>query len=128
MVCVITSYSIHYTKLYESLPSDLNQSQKDSVLLAAKTVIQEKVTPQFKRIKTFFETEYYPKTRTSIGVSEISNGTEFYQNRINFYTTSTQYTADDIHQIGLKEVARIKAEMEQIIKKLNFKGTFVDFV
>jgi len=117
-----------YYSPFKSLPSDLNQSQKDSVLLAAKTVIQEKVTPQFKRIKTFFETEYYPKTRTSIGVSEISNGTEFYQNRINFYTTSTQYTADDIHQIGLKEVARIKAEMEQIIKKLNFKGTFVDFL
>jgi len=117
-----------YYSPFKNLPSDLNQSQKDSVLLAAKTVIEEKVTPQFKRIKTFFETEYYPKTRTSIGISETPYGKEFYQNRINFYTTSTQYTADDIHQIGLKEVARIKAEMEQIIKELNFKGTFADFL
>jgi len=117
-----------YYSPFKNLPSDLNQSQKDSVLLAAKTVIEEKVTPQFKRIKAFFETEYYPKTRTSIGISETPYGKEFYQNRINFYTTSTQYTADDIHQIGLKEVARIKAEMEQIIKELNFKGTFADFL
>lgn len=116
-----------YYSPFKNLPSDLSEPQKDSVLLAAKTVIESKVTPQFKRIKAFFETEYYPKTRTSLGVSETPNGKEFYQNRINFYTTSTQYTADDIHQIGLKEVARIKAEMEQIIKDLNFKGSFADF-
>jgi uncharacterized protein (DUF885 family) len=69
-----------------------------------------------------------PKTRTTLGASEMPNGDAFYQNRINFYTTSTQYTADDIHQIGLKEVARIKAEMEKIIKDLNFKGSFADFL
>ena len=102
-------------------------AQKDSVLLAAKKVIETKVTPEFKRIKTFFEKEYFPKTRTTLGVSETPNGKAFYQNRIDFYTTSTQYTADDIHQIGLSEVARIKAEMEQIIKDLKFEGSFADF-
>jgi uncharacterized protein (DUF885 family) len=116
-----------YYSPFKKLPSDLNEIQKDSVLTVAQNVIETKVTPEFKRIKTFFETEYLPKTRTSLGVSETPNGKEFYQNRINFYTTSTQYTADDIHQIGLKEVARIKAEMEQIIKDLNFKGSFADF-
>ena len=45
-----------------------------------------------------------------------------------YYTTSTQYTADDIHEIGLSEVTRIKAEMEKIIKELNFKGSFADFL
>src|SRR5690606_4814372 len=89
--------------------------------------IESKVTPQFERIKTFFETEYLPKARTAIGVSETSNGKALYQNRINYYTTSTEYTADDIHQIGLNEVARIKAEMELIIKDLNFNGSFEDF-
>ncbi len=72
-------------------------------------------------------TEYFPKTRTTLGISETPNGKEYYQNRINFYTTSEQYTADDIHQIGLNEVARIKAEMEKIITSLNFKGSFADF-
>tara|TARA_R110000868_G_scaffold89492_3_gene249100 strand:- start:8735 stop:10471 length:1737 start_codon:yes stop_codon:yes gene_type:complete len=119
--------SFYYTP-FKDLPNDLTIAQKDSVLLAAQTVIETKITPEFKRIKTFFETEYFPKTRTTLGVSETPNGKEFYQNRINFYTTSTQYTADDIHQIGLKEVARIKSEMEKIIKALNFKGSFADFL
>ncbi len=118
--------SYYYTP-FKNLPTDLNNVQKDSVLKAAKQAIETNVIPQFKRIKTFFETEYFPKTRTTLGVSETPNGAAYYQNRINFYTTSTQYTADDIHQIGLKEVARIKAEMETIIDDLNFEGSFEDF-
>lgn len=117
-----------YYSPFKSLPTDLTAAQKDSVLTAARAAIETNVTPQFKRIKNFFETEYLPKTRTTLGASEMPNGDAFYQNRINFYTTSTQYTADDIHQIGLKEVARIKAEMEKIIKDLNFKGSFADFL
>lgn len=131
-----STYNDHIVKDYQdsffyspfkNLPNDLTQTQKDSVLNAAQIAIETKVTPEFKRIKTFFESEYFPKTRTTLGISEIPNGEAYYQNRINFYTTSTQYTADDIHQIGLKEVARIKAEMEQIIKALNFEGSFADF-
>jgi len=116
-----------FYKPFNNLPSSLSQTQKDSILTAAKNVIEQKVVPEFKRIKTFFETEYFPKTRTTLGVSETPNGVTYYQNRINFYTTSTQYSAEDIHQIGLKEVARIKAEMQKIIKELNFKGSFADF-
>jgi len=117
-----------YYSPFKNLPPNLNDAQKDSVLLAAKKAIENNVTPQFKRIKDFFETEYLPKTRTTLGASEMPNGNAYYQNRINFYTTSTQYTADDIHQIGLNEVARIKAEMEKIIKDLNFNGSFADFL
>jgi len=117
----------YYYSPFKNLPKDLNDKQRDSVLKAAKNAIETKVTPQFKRIKTFFETEYFPNTRTTLGVSETPNGKAYYQNRINYYTTSTQYTADDIHQIGLKEVARIKSEMEQIIKDLKFEGSFEDF-
>ncbi len=113
---------------FKSLPDNLTASQKDSVLVAAKKAIELSVVPQFKRIKDFFESEYLPKTRISLGVSETPNGKAYYQNRINYYTTSTQYTADDIHQIGLKEVARIKAEMLKIIDDLEFKGDFADFL
>ncbi len=112
---------------FKKLPKRLNTAQRDSLLRAAKEVIETKVTPQFKRIKTFFETEYLPTTRTTLGVSETPGGTEYYQNRINYYTTSTGYTAEKIHQLGLDEVARIKAEMEKIIKDLKFKGSFADF-
>ncbi|RMZ49845.1 DUF885 domain-containing protein [Flavobacteriaceae bacterium PRS1] len=132
-----STYNEHITDNYEDnffyspfkdLPESLTEFQKDSVLIAAKSAIEKNVIPQFKRIKEFFETEYLPKTRTTIGVSNTPNGNAYYQNRIDFYTTSTQYTADDIYQIGLKEVARIRAKMEQIIKDLNFEGSFADFL
>jgi len=125
---IVDNYQDHYFySPFNNLPETLTPEQKDSILSAAKTAIEKSVVPQFKRIKKFFETEYYPKTRTTLGVSETPNGQEYYQNRINFYTTSDQYTADDIHQIGLDEVARIKAEMKKIITSLNFKGSFADF-
>ena len=117
-----------FYKPFENLPDALSTAQKDSVVKAAKMAIDESVVPSFKKIKTFFETEYVPKTRQRLGVSETPNGKEFYQNRINYYTTTTEYTADDIHNIGLKEVARIKSEMEGIIKKVDFKGSFADFL
>ena len=131
-----STYNDHITKDFElnyfyspfkTLPNGLSQTQKDSVLIEAKKAIENSVVPQFIRIKDFFEKEYYPNTRTTIGVSETPNGAEFYQNRINYYTTSTLYTAYEIHQIGLKEVARIKEEMIKIIQDLNFKGSFNEF-
>ena len=126
---IVTDYeaSFYYSP-FKKLPETLSADQVDSVLTVAKEVIETKVTPQFKRIKKFFEEEYLPKTRTSLGVSETPRGEEYYQNRIDFYTTSKDYSADDIHQIGLNEVARIKAQMERIIADLEFKGSFQDFL
>ena len=126
---IIADFSDSYFyKPFKSLPENITQDQKDSILSAAKIAIENSVIPQFKRIKTFFEDEYLPKTRISIGVSETPGGEAYYQNRINFYTTSTLYSAEDIHQIGLKEVARIKAEMREIIKEVKFKGNFSAFL
>ena len=131
-----STYNDHITKDFElnyfyspfkTLQNGLSDTQKDSVLIAAKKAIENSVVPQFIRIKDFFEKEYYPNTRTNVGVSETPNGAEFYQNRINYYTTSTLYSADEIHQIGLKEVARIKEEMIKIIQDLNFKGSYKEF-
>ena len=112
---------------FKNLPNDISDIQEDSINRVAKLVIEQVVVPQFKRIKEFFETEYYPKTRTDIGVSSTPNGNEYYQNRINYYTTSKEYSAEKIHEIGLGEVARIKKEMEKIIEDLNFQGSFEDF-
>ena len=119
--------SYFYTP-FNDLPRALSLSQKDSILTAAEVAITKHVIPQFKLVKTFFEEEYYPKTRSAIGISETPNGKEYYQNRINYYTTSTQYSADAIHQIGLDEVARIKNEMEKIILELEFQGSFSEFL
>ena len=112
---------------FKNLPNDISDIKKDSINKVAKLTIEQVVVPQFKRIKEFFENEYYPKTRTEIGVSSTPNGKEYYQNRIDYYTTSNKYTAEKIHQIGLDEVARIKKQMEKIIKDLNFQGSFEEF-
>ena len=131
-----STYNDHITKNYldnyfyspfKNLPKDISEIQLDSIKKAAEITINKIVVPQFKRIKQFFENEYYPKTRKQIGVSSTPNGKEYYQNRIDYYTTSNEYTAEKIHQIGLDEVARIKSEMKKIIKDLKFQGSFEDF-
>ena len=131
-----STYNDHITRDYKDnyfyspfkdLPDDLNQSQIDSILYEGQKAVEESVIPEFKRIKEFFEKEYFPNTRTKIGISEIENGVDYYQNRINFYTTSRSYNADNIHKIGLEEVSRIREEMIKIISDLKFKGSFDDF-
>ena len=111
-----------------NLPDHISQQRKDSLLIAAKKVINDDVIPSFKKIKVFFETEYLPNSRDEIGVSAQPGGADFYQNRIDFYTTSKEYTAKSIHELGLKEVARIKSQMEEIIKAVGFKGSFAAFL
>ncbi len=118
----------YFYKPFLNLPKTITETQKDSVLQAAEIAITNHVIPQYKIVKSFFEEEYYPKTRTTIGISDTPNGAAYYQNRINYYTTSTQYTAESIHEIGLQEVARIRAEMEKIIEELNFQGNFSQFL
>ena len=125
---IIADYteSFYYSP-FKNLPNSLSTVQRDSVLQAAQSVIENKVIPSFKRIKKFFEEEYLPSTRKTIGVSETPNGKAYYQNRIKYYTT-LDLTADEIHENGLQEVARIKSEMQKIITELQFKGSFADFL
>lgn len=117
----------YYFSPFEDLPRQLTQAQKDSVLQAAETVISGKVVPQFERIKSFFEKEYFPNTRTTVGVSEIPNGREYYQNRLGYYTT-LDLSADEVHEIGLQEVSRINTEMKAIIEEVGFDGSFDEFI
>ena len=132
-----SSYNMHITNSFinnffyspfKNLPKSINNERRDSIVNEGKLAVEKIVIPQFKRIKKFFEDEYYPQTRTTIGVSNIPKGRDFYQNRINYYTTSEEYTSEEIHQIGLNEVSRIKSEMFDIIERLNFEGSFSDFL
>lgn len=125
---IVTDYkNSYYYSPFKNLPSILTQTQRDSVLQAAEVAITTNVVPQFRRIKKFFETEYLPKARTSVGVSEIPHGREYYQNRLDYYTT-LNLSAEEIHQIGLDEVARINAEMKKIILEVGFEGDFEEFI
>ncbi|HSI71477.1 MAG TPA: DUF885 domain-containing protein [Gillisia sp.] len=117
----------YFFEPFGNLPRGLSETQIDSVLIAAEEAISKNVVPQFKRIKDFFETEYLPKTRTELGVSKIPNGREYYKNRLDYYTT-LDLSAKEVHQIGLDEVARINSEMKEIIKEVEFDGSFEDFI
>ncbi|RIA08537.1 uncharacterized protein (DUF885 family) [Flavobacteriaceae bacterium MAR_2010_72] len=117
-----------FYKPFLNLPDSFSLSLKDSIIQVAKVSVQKNAVDQYKKIKRFFIDEYFPNTRKGLGISTVPNGEAFYQNRINYFTTSNQYTADDIHQIGLNEVARIKAEMQTIIDDLGFNGSFADFL
>ena len=115
-----------YFSPFKNLPDKFSPEEKDSLLSIAHATIQKDVIPSFQKIKSFFETEYYPQTRKAIGVSQTPNGAAFYKDRIAYYTT-LDMTAEEVHQLGLKEVAKIKNGMEAIIKEVKFQGSFEDF-
>ena len=116
-----------YYSPFLNLPEPISEREKDSLREAAKDVILKSVIPSFMKVKSFFEDTYYPNTRRAIGVSASPNGKEYYQSRIDFYTT-LEMTPKSIHKKGLEEVARIKKQMEAIIQEVKFKGSFSEFL
>ncbi|MCB7482287.1 DUF885 domain-containing protein [Christiangramia sediminis] len=116
----------YFYKPFKDLPSTLSEKQKDSVLNAAEMAITKNVIPEFKRIKKFFETEYFPKTRTALGVSETPKGREYYDYILEYYTT-LDLSAEEVHNIGLAEVERINTEMKKVMVETDFEGTFSEF-
>lgn len=89
--------------------------------------IRDGVVPAYRQFLAFMTTEYIPGCRTSIGASELPNGRAYYQARANHYTT-LDLSVDAIHQRGLAEVQRIKAEMEAVIRSTGFAGDFAAFL
>jgi len=107
--------------------ASLSESDFYALQQRAKVVLKNKVIPAYKSYLTFFTEQYQPGARTSIGISETPNGKAFYKNRAKHYTT-TDMTPKEIHELGLKEVARIRGEMEAVIKEVGFKGSFAEFI
>jgi len=89
--------------------------------------IKDQVQPAIAKMVDFLANTYIPQTRDSIAITEITDGKEYYQSQIRYYTT-LDLNADEIYAIGLKEVARIRAEMEQVIIDSGFKGSFAEFL
>ena len=89
-------------------------------------MISEKIIPTYKKMETFLKEEYLPASRESSGISALPNGKEYYDHQIKTYTT-TSMTADEIHNLGLSEVARLEAEMEKVKTQVGFEGDLKDF-
>lgn len=112
---------------FKEMSKNLNAAEQDALRAEAKEVIEMVIMPAYTRLKAFMEGEYYPAARGSIGTSEMPNGPAYYERLVRYHTT-LDITADEIHQIGIKEVARIRSEMEKIIKEVKFDGDFQEFL
>lgn len=111
---------------FREKPFDVSDDEWEVIQATARTYINDYATASFIKLKDFFEDEYYPKARPNLGASSIPNGKDYYEYKVKYYTT-LEITPDEVHTMGLKEVARIKKEMEQIIGEVGFDGSMADF-
>lgn len=105
----------------------LNDAEWRQFQQQAKTVINTRIFPAYQQYHDFFVNQYLPGARDSIAAVALPQGAEFYQNRLEHYTT-LKMTPAQVHQIGLNEVARIRAEMTKVISDTGFKGSFAEFI
>jgi uncharacterized protein (DUF885 family) len=108
------------------IPESFSAKDKEYLAEEYANVISEKIIPKYKELKTFLEEEYLPKARTTSGISDVPHGSETYDYLIRLHTT-TNMTADEIHELGLSEVARIRGEMAKAMQALNFEGDLMAF-
>lgn len=97
------------------------------LLSDTREAIRNHAMPAFRALITFLEEEYYPAATEGIAASDLDNGEEYYAHQIRVYTTRTDLSADEIHEIGLSEVARIRREMDVLIEESGFEGSFEEF-
>ncbi len=116
-----------YYKPLKTFPDDIPAAEQERLKTAAAKAIAEGVVPAYRKFHAFFTQEYLPACFDEVGAWQLPRGEEFYALRCRVFTT-TKLTPDEIHAIGLKEVARIRAEMEEIQRKVEFKGTFQQFL
>ncbi|WP_299345948.1 DUF885 family protein [uncultured Pseudoxanthomonas sp.] len=112
---------------YRKMPASIPAAEQEALRKEARAAISEQVVPAFGTLLTFFRTEYVPKARTTLAAEAMPGGKDFYAQQIREYTT-LDLTAEQIHAIGLEEVARIQAEMQAVIRQTGFKGTFAEFL
>jgi uncharacterized protein (DUF885 family) len=109
-----------------NFPESFTAEQRQRFAGAYEKAIEAQIVPAYQRLHTFIRDEYLPKTRSSVGIASVPNGAEWYAYLVKLQTTTALRPAE-IHEIGLKEVARIRAEMEKVIAQVGFKGDLAAF-
>ncbi len=118
--------SVFYLAI-KSMPSTFSKAEQARLTAAYAQSIKSRLLPASIKLYTFLEQEYLPKTRASAGVSAIPDGAAWYKYLVRFHTT-TGMTPEEIHALGLKEVARIRGEMAKIQAGYKFEGSLTDFL
>jgi uncharacterized protein (DUF885 family) len=111
---------------FRHFPKEISAADQQRLQQEARQAIEQQIVPAFKKFKEFFVSEYLPACFDQVGIWQMPNGGERYAFAARHYTT-TNATPEEIHQTGLKEVARIRAEMDQIIQQTGFKGSRDEF-
>ena len=110
-----------FFKPFLNMSANLEPHEQARLIERASSVIETTVVPAYKTFSEFIETEYLPASREEIGLAAVPNGDQLYEFLARRFTT-TELTPEQIHQIGLDEVARIRAEMESLIDEIGFDG------
>ncbi len=112
---------------FDKMPATIPSAEQERLRAEARDAIAQGVVPAYTNLLTFFRTEYLPRARTTLAAEVMPEGKAFYQAQIRQYTT-LDLTPEQIHQMGLKEVARIDAEMRNTMVRAGFKGSFEEFL
>jgi len=112
---------------FEHVPDAIPAAERESVLDEGRKAIREAVVPAYRKFHGFLTTEYIPGCRQTLAATALPNGAEYYTFLIRRFTTE-DLTADEIQKIGLDQVKAIRAEMDAVIKRVNFQGDFAAFL
>ena len=117
-----------YLKVFlEADESIITVDEKNQLIQEAKDLIINEINPAYEELNLFLKNEYLTKSRDSIGIGDVPGGRKHYEYLAKYFTT-TNLTPDEIHQIGLDEIERIRSEMNEIIKQVNWDGDFNSFL
>jgi len=116
-----------YYKPFKKMSIFIDSKTQQNIQKEAKRIISERVMPTYQKYYDFMVNRYQQHARDNIAATSLPNGKHYYQNRVKHYTT-IDITAEQVHQKGLSEVKRIRAEMDAIIKEVKFDGDFKAFI
>ena len=116
-----------FHKAFDAMPATIPAVEQQTLRAEGEAAIRDAVQPAYRKLLEFYRAEYLPKTRTTVGAHDLPDGDAFYRAQIREYTT-TDLGPEEIHQLGLKQVAQIEAEMRRTMAETGFKGSFEDFL
>ena len=114
-------------KPFKEFPNAVPEAIHEALRAEAQEAIAESVVPAYRRFLAFMTDEYVPNCRATIGASAMPGGRDFYRHRVKMFTT-LDTTPEEVHELGLSEVKRIRGEMAEIIERVGFEGDFAAFV
>ena len=112
---------------FRQMPSTVSAADAAKLRAEAKAVIGQAVTPAYRQLLSFWLSEYVPGARQTVSARDLPDGDAFYRAQIREFTT-LELSPEEIHQLGLKEVARIEADMLKTMRESGFKGSFAEFL